>query len=111
MDGQESLAAPDTAKPLSEMLLGRSVDAYKAFEEIGSVIKAQNPLRWHRLFQDISTSWTVHNTLADLVKSTRKFRTFIHLAVKVSISYMYLASIGTPHQYPRLIDYRYYGLY
>ena len=110
MDGQKSFAAPDTAKPLSEMLLGQSVDAYEAFKEIGSVIEAQSSLGWHRLFQDISTSWTVHNTLADLIKSTTKFRTYIHLAVMVSISYMYLASIGTPHQYPRLIDYRYYGL-
>ena len=109
MSGQEPFAAPDTAKPLSEMLLDQSVDAHKAFEEIGSVREAQNSSECH-LFQDISASWTVQDTLADLIKSTSKFRTYIQLAAKVSISYMYWASIGTSHQYPRLIDYRYYGL-
>ena len=110
MSGQEPIATPDSAKPLSDMLLGQSVDAYEAFEIIGSVTETQSSLESHRLFQDISASWTVRNTLADLIKSTSKFRTYIHLAAKASVSYMYWASIGTSHQYPRLIDYQYYGL-
>ena len=110
MSADEHFDLPPTEKHLSEMLLGQSVDAYEALKEIGSVTKMMSSLDCHRLFQDISTSWTVQNTLADLIQSTSKFRTYIHLAVKVSISYMYLVSIGTPHQYPRLIDYRYYGL-
>ena len=106
----EHFANPPTDKPLSEMLLSQSVDAYEALKEIGSVTKNLSSSDCHRLFQDVSTSWLVQTTLADLIKSTSKFRTYMHLAVKVSISYMYLASIGTPHQYPRLIDYRYYRL-
>lgn len=110
MNGQEPFAELNTATPLSDLLLGQSVEAYEAFKEIGSVEMSPSWFERHRLFQDISTSWTVQNTLADLIKSTSRFRTYIHLAVMVSISYMYLASIGTPHQYPRLIDYQYYGL-
>ena len=110
MIADEHFACPPTDKPLSERLLGQSVDAYEALKEIGSVAKESSSVDCHRLFQDITTSWTVQNTLADLIKSTSRFRTYMHLAIKVSISYMYLASIGTPHQYPRLIDYRYYGL-
>ena len=106
----KNFACAPSDKPLSEILLGQSVDADEALKEIGSVTKNLSSFDCHRLFQDISTSWTVQNTLADLINSTSKFRTYMHLAVKVSISYMYLASIGTPHQYPRLVDYRYYGL-
>ena len=108
MIADKHFACPPTEKLLSKMLLDQSVDAYEALKEIGSISENLSSLDCHRLFQDISTSWKVQNTLADLIKSTIKFRTYIHLAVKVSISYMYLASIGTPHQYPRLIDYRYY---
>lgn len=103
-----SLTACDTLKQLPEILLSQSMDAYEDFKEIGSIPNAQDLQEVHRLFQDISTSWTVQNTLADLVQSTSRFRTFIHLAVQVSISYMYLAAIGASHRYPRLIDYRYY---
>ena len=111
MAADEHFAGRPTDNHLSEMLLSQSVDAYEALKEIGSITKDPSSLGCHhRLLQDISTSWTVQNTLADLIKSTSKFRTYMHLAVKVSISYMYLASIGTPHQFPRLIDYRYYGL-
>ena len=106
----ERFACPPTNKPLSQMLVGQSVDADEALKEIGSLGENLGSVICHRLLQDTSTSWTIQNTLADLIKSTSKFRTYMHLAVKVSISYMYLASIGTPHQYPRLIDYRYYRL-
>ena len=98
MSGQEPIATPDTAKLLSEMLLDQSVDPDKALESIGSVPEAHSSLEYHRMFQDVSAPWTVQNTLADFIESTNKFRTYIHLAVKVSISYMYWASLGTPHQ-------------
>ena len=108
MVADQHFACPPTDNSLSDMLLGQSVDAYEALKDIGSITKDMSSMDCHRLFQDISLSWTVQNTLADLIKSTSKFRTYMHLAVKVSISYMYLASIGTPHKYPRLIDYRCY---
>ena len=98
----------DTVVPLSEMLSGQSVDATEAFKDIGWIAHHQGSSVFHHLFEDISTSWTDQDTLADLIKSTAKFRTFIHLAVQVSISYMYFASIGAKHHYPRLVDYLYY---
>ena len=110
MSDQEPIATPDTAKLLSKMLLDQSVDTDKALENIGSVPEAHSSLECHRIFQDVGASWTVQNTLANLIECTNKFRTYIHLAAKASVSYMYWASLGTPHQYPRLIEYRYYGL-
>ena len=90
------------------MLLDQSVDPDKALENIGSVPEAHSSLGYHRMFQDVSASWMVQSTLGDLIESNNKFRTYIHLAAKASVSYMYWASIGTSHQYPRLIDYQYY---
>lgn len=102
------LVGSDTVRPLSDMLLGQSIDAYEAFKNIGSIAESQHSSGVHRLFEDISTLWEVQDTLADLVKSTSKFRTYLHLAVQVSISYMYFATIGMAHRYPRLDDYQYY---
>ena len=110
-NAQESSTGPiplDGVVSLSEMLSGQSLDSWEAFKFIGSIVHCQGSYEIHRLFKDISTSWTVQDTLADLIKSASKFRTYIHIAARVSISYMYFASIDLTHHYPRLDDYRYY---
>lgn len=94
--------------PLSKRLSGLHMDTDEAFREMGSIVDAQNLTDIHYLFEDISTSWIVQDTLADLIASKDKFSTYIHLAVQVSLSYIYFMSIGATHRYARLADYRYY---
>ena len=98
----------DTIVPLSQMLHGPSTDAFEAFEKIGTIADDHSPGDIHCLYEDISTSWTVQITLASLIQSESRFRTFMQLALQVSVSYMFFGSITTTHRYPRLIDYQYY---
>ena len=109
----QGVAAPrsehDKVIPLSGLLLGQSTDADEAFKRIGSITNSQGSPDICHLFQDVTTTWSVQDTLAGLVESNSiKFRTYIQLALQVALSYMYLASIGTTHRCPRLADYRYY---
>ena len=101
---------PVSTTPLSGMLLGVSTDTDEPFREIGSIVEGQSStdFHYHYLFEDISTSWILQDTLADLIAQESKFSTYIHLAVQVSISYIYFLSIGATHRYARLADYRYY---
>ncbi|KAL8926908.1 MAG: hypothetical protein Q9208_002717 [Pyrenodesmia sp. 3 TL-2023] len=98
----------NTIEPLSGLLVSQSTNADEAFKGIGSITHGQDSRDVSKLFQDVSTDWIIQDTLADLIKSETKFRTYIQLALQVSLSYMYLASIGTTHRYPRLADYRFY---
>lgn len=100
--------ASDMVIPVSTMLKGESADEYEAFKEIGSVVESREPSDAHRLFEDISTSWTLQNTLAALIRSTAKFRTYVNLATQIAMSYVYFASIGLTHGFPKLDNYRYY---
>lgn len=43
------------------------------------------------------------------MKRTKKYRTYISLAVQVAISYMHFVSIARSHCYPRLSGYRYHS--
>ena len=109
----QEVAAPriefDEVTPLSGLLLGQSTDADEAFRRIGSITNSQSSPDICHLFQDVTTTWSVQDTLAGLVESNSvKFRTYIQLALQVALSYMYLASNGTTHRCPRLADYRYY---
>ena len=97
-----------TTLPLSRILSDRSTDTDEAFKAIGSIVDAQGSFNTYYLFEDISTSWTVQDTLADIIENEPKFSTYIHLAVQISVSYIYCISIGATHRYPRLADYRYY---
>lgn len=108
---QTSTTVPelDTVIPLSGLLVAPPTSADDdVFKGIGSIANGEDPRDTFNLFQDVSTDWTVQDTLADLIKSETKFRTYIQLALQVSLSYMYLASISTTHRYPRLADYRFY---
>lgn len=98
----------ETVIPLAEKLSGLQIDTDEAFKEIGSIFHAEGSNDVHYLFEDISTSWIVQDTLADLVETKPKFLTYIQLAIQVSMSYIYCVSIGASHRYPRLADYRYY---
>ena len=99
---------PVSKIPLSGMLLGVCTDTDEPFREIGSIVDAQSSTDFHYLFEDISTSWILQDTLADLIAKESKFSTYIHLAVQVSMSYIFFLSIGATHRYARLADYRYY---
>lgn len=108
---QESPSAQTAAiavVPLYEMLAGQRTDIYEPWKDIGSVPDTTRLSEAHRLYQDIGISWIVQDTLADLLRSTSKFRTYLQLALQVAVSYMYITAIGLSYRYPRLVDYRYY---
>ena len=101
-------AAQTVGSPFATRLSGVSTGSEDPFKDMGSIADGQSSTDLHYLFEDISTSWTLQDTLADLIMTRDKFSTFIHLAVQVSISYIYIISIGATHRYPRLGDYQYY---
>lgn len=100
----------DRVISLSGLLSSQPTDADNACKSIGSITSDQGSPHTYSLFQDITTSWTVQETLAGLIDTETKFRTYIQLALQVSLSYVYLVAIGTTHRYPRLVDYRYYKM-
>ena len=93
---------------LSTLLYDINEDAEYSLTAIGSILTPGSSTDAHELFQDISTSWILQDTLEGLIKRTKKYRTFIELAVQIAISYMHFASIARSHFYPGLSDYRYY---
>ena len=94
--------------PLSDMLCDQAPGADESFRDIGTIGTPTTLIGDHQLFQDVSTLWTDHSSLAGVLNTTEKFRTYINLAVHIAISYMYVVSMATSHSYPRLQDYRYY---
>ena len=98
----------DHCIPLSDMLCDQAPDADEYFSDIGTIGTPTTLTGDHQLFQDVSTLWTDHSSLAEVLNTTEKFRTYINLAVHIAISYMYVVSTATSHSYPRLQDYRYY---
>lgn len=93
---------------LSKLLCDIDEDAEYALTPIGSILTPGSSTDAHELFQDISTSWILQDTLEELIKRTKKYRTFIDLALQIAISYMHFVSIAKTHFYPRLSDYLYY---
>lgn len=93
---------------LSKLLCDIDEDAEHSLTAIGSILTPGSSTDAHELFQDISTSWILQDTLEGLVKRTKKYRTYIDLAVQIAISYMHFVSIARSHFYPGLSDYRYY---
>ena len=97
---------------LSHRLCDVEPDADESIKDIGSILTPRTPNSipdsWHQLFQDISSSWEIQSTVAELIQNSTKYRTYINLAVQIALSYMYFVSIGTSHTYPRLSNYRYY---
>ena len=102
-------ATLDTEKVLCQMLDKPDPEAYESFKCIGSITTQSDSADTHGLYQDISSSWVIQETLVELIRKTTKYRTYIHLAAQVAISYMYFASIGTSHACPQLVDYHYYN--
>lgn len=104
--GQATLGIETT---LSRMLDEPDPEAYESFKSIGSITTPTASADTHELYQDISTSWVIQETLVELIRKTTKYRTYVYLAAQVAISYMYFASIGTSHAFPQLADYHYYN--
>ena len=100
---------PNMDFSLSQLLCDIDEASDYSFKAIGSILTPESSADIHELLQDISTFWTLQDTLEGLIKRTKKYRTFIKLAVQIGISYMHFASIATSHSYPRLSDYRYYS--
>lgn len=94
---------------LSGLLCDKDEDAEYSLKAIGSILTPGSSADFHQLFQDISSSWIIQDTLEGLIKRTEKYRTYISLAVQIAISYMHFVSIARSHSYPGLSDYRYYS--
>ncbi|KAL2050684.1 hypothetical protein ABVK25_009070 [Lepraria finkii] len=93
---------------LSRMLHVQAPEADESLHDIGSIATPNSLTDIHQLFQDISASWVIQDTLAGLIKEKTRYRTYCRLAVQIAISYSYFVSLGSSHPYPRLMDYRYY---
>lgn len=93
---------------LSRMLHVQAPEADESLHDIGSITTPNSLTDIHQLFQDISASWVIQDTLAGLIKEKTRYRTYFRLAVQIAISYSYFVSLGSSHPYPRLMDYRYY---
>lgn len=100
---------PKGNNSLSQLLCDKNEDAEYSLKAIGSVLTPGSSTDVHELFQDISTSWIVQDTLKGLMIRTKKYRTYISLGVQIAISYMHFVSIARSHSYPGLSDYRYYN--
>lgn len=94
---------------LHQVLCDQDKDAEYSLKAVGSILTPGSSTDVHELFQDISTSWTIQDTLEGLMKRTKKYRTYINLGVQIAISYMHFVSIARSHSYPGLSDYRYYS--
>lgn len=94
---------------LSQVLCDQDEDAEYSFKAIGSILTPGSSTDVHELFQDISASWTIQDTLEGLMKRTKKYRTYINLGVQIAISYMLFITLVRSHSYPGLSDYRYYN--
>lgn len=99
--------------PLQSILHDTETDADESLKLIGTIAtpKARSPSNFgdvHQLFQDISCFWTIQDNLQALINTEKRYRTYINLAVQISISYTYFTSMNASHIYPRLSDYRYY---
>ena len=93
---------------LSRMLHVQAPEADESLHDIGSIATPNSLTDIHQLFQDISASWVIQDTLAGLIKEKTRYGTYFRLAVQIAISYSYFVSLGSSHPYPRLMDYRYY---
>lgn len=100
---------PNGSNSLSQMLCEKDEHAEYSLKAIGSVLTPGSSTDVHELFQDISTSWIVQDTLEGLMRRTKKYWTYVSLAVQIAISYMHFVSIARSHYYPGLSDYRYYN--
>jgi hypothetical protein len=107
-----SVAQPcllDSNTSLSELLCNKDEDGEYSLKAIGPILTPGSATDVHELFQDISTCWTIRDTLEGLMKRTQKYRTFINLAVHIAISYMHFVPIARSHSYPQLSNYLYYS--
>jgi hypothetical protein len=100
--------ALDMDVSLSRMLKVQAPEVDESFQDIGSIATPNSLADIHQLFQDISASWVIQGNLADFINDKPKCRTYNRIAVQLGISYMYFVSLASSHDYPRLMDYRYY---
>lgn len=110
--GSTSVAKPSLLKvnsSLPQLLCDKEEDAEHSLRAIGSILTPGSSTDFHELFQDISTSWTIRDTLEGLMKRTEKYRTFINLAVHIATSYILFLPIAQSHSYPQLSNYLYYS--
>jgi hypothetical protein len=99
----------DASTSLSELLCNKDEDGEYSLKAIGPILTPDSATDVHELFQDVSTCWTIRDTLEGLMKRTQKYRTFINLALHIAISYMHFVQIARSHSYPQLSNYLYYS--
>lgn len=107
-----SAAGPSLLKvngSLSQLLCDKDEDAEDSLRAIGSILTPGSSTDFHELFQDISTSWKIRDTLEGLMKRTEKYKTFINLALHIATSYILFLPIAQSHSYPQLSNYLYYS--
>ena len=98
----------ETDTNLPGMLCDLDPEVDESFRDIGCITTPGVSSDKHQLIQDISISWKLQTTVDEVIRSSKKQRTYVDLALRVAISYVYFTSLGISHPYPRLSDYRYY---
>ena len=105
----DAVAAPQGGgKALSQAICDDAPEDDEPFRQIGEVISPDLSTDTHALFQDVSVSWNVQQDLQSLIRDTTRFRTYLNLAARLAISYMYFISVGGLRSFPKLSDYQYY---
>lgn len=93
---------------LAQTLCDEAADDEEPIRRLGNIVSPDAISDAHVLYQDVSVSWTVHETLQGLISSHDRFRSYTLLAARLATSYMYYVFVGGMRSFPVLSDYHYY---